>query len=190
MKKSIGIHMPVYPAPVLIIGNYDENGKSNIMTAAWGGICCSIPPCINVSLQKSRYSYKNILERKAFTVNIPSEEYVSESDYFGMVSGREQDKFEVTNLTPIHGEKVNAPYVEEFPISMECRLVQTIELGSHVMLIGEIVNTLVSEGCLTDDDYPDPIKVKPIIFTPKFRHYYSLGKDLGEAYVLGKKFFK
>jgi flavin reductase (DIM6/NTAB) family NADH-FMN oxidoreductase RutF len=190
MKKSIGIHMPVYPAPVLIIGNYDEKGKPNVMAAAWGGICCSVPPCITISLQKIRYSYNNIVDRKAFTVNIPSEKYVKESDYFGMVSGREHDKLSITNLTPMRGEKVDAPYIEEFPVSIECKLLQTIELGTHVMLVGKVVNTLADEECLTCDNYPDPEKVRPIIFTPKYRRYYALGADLGEAFHMGRFFMK
>jgi flavin reductase (DIM6/NTAB) family NADH-FMN oxidoreductase RutF len=190
MKKTIGIQMPLYPAPVLIIGNYDEKGKPNVMTAAWGGICCSVPPCITISVQKIRYSYKNILDRKAFTVNIPSEKYVKEADFFGMVSGRNHDKFEETKLTPIRGEKVDAPYIEEFPISIECQLVHTLELGTHVMFVGEVLNALASEECLANDGYPDPTLVQPVIFSPKFRHYYALGSDLGEAYKLGKFFIK
>jgi hypothetical protein len=118
------------------------------------------------------------------------EKYVKESDYFGMVSGREHDKLSITNLTPMRGEKVDAPYIEEFPVSIECKLLQMIELGTHVMLVGKVVNTLADEECLTCDNYPDPEKVRPIIFTPKYRRYYALGADLGEAFHMGRFFMK
>ena len=79
MKKSIGAETIVYPAPILIVGTYDKSGKPNVMTAAWGGICSSKPPCVTVSLRKATYSYGNIVENKAYTINIPSEKYVRES---------------------------------------------------------------------------------------------------------------
>jgi len=91
MKKSIGAKTIVYPTPVFVIGTYDKAGKPNVMTAAWGGICCSRPPCVAVSLRKATYTYGNIMEHKAFTISIPSENYVREADYFGLVSGKENE---------------------------------------------------------------------------------------------------
>ena len=88
MKKSIGAKTIIYPSPVLIVGTYDKDGKPNAMTAAWGGVCCSEPPCVTVSLRKATYSYGNIIENKAYTINIPSEKYVRECDYFGSASGK------------------------------------------------------------------------------------------------------
>jgi flavin reductase (DIM6/NTAB) family NADH-FMN oxidoreductase RutF len=81
MKKSIGAKTIVYPAPVLIVGTYDKEGKPNAMNAAWGGICCSSPPCVTVSLRKATYSFGNIVESQAYTLNIPSEQYANEADY-------------------------------------------------------------------------------------------------------------
>ena len=101
MKKSIGAKTIIYPAPVLIVGTYDKTGKPNVMTAAWGGICCSKPPCVAVSLRKATYSYGSIVENKAYTINIPSEKFVKESDYFGLVSGKTEDKFAAAGLTPV-----------------------------------------------------------------------------------------
>lgn len=96
MKKSIGAKTIIYPTPVLIVGTYDKMGKANLMTAAWGGICCSKPPSIAISLRKATYTYGNIVERKAFTINITSETFVIEADYFGIVSGKSEDKFHST----------------------------------------------------------------------------------------------
>ncbi len=99
MKKSLGAKTILYPTPVLVVGTYDLQGKPNVMTAAWGGICCSEPPCVAVSLRKATYSYHNIVHRKAFTVSVPSERYVKDADYFGIVSGRTDDKFAAAELT-------------------------------------------------------------------------------------------
>ena len=88
MKKSFGPRTLLYPTPVWVLGSYDKAGRPNVMTFSWGGICCSKPPCVSVSLRQATYTYGNIIERKAFTINIPSERYARETDYFGMVSGR------------------------------------------------------------------------------------------------------
>jgi flavin reductase (DIM6/NTAB) family NADH-FMN oxidoreductase RutF len=91
MKQSLGARTLLYTTPVVVIGTYGRNGKPNVMTAAWAGICCSSPPCVGVSLQKPRHTYGNIMERKAFTVNVPSVDHVVEADFFGMVSGKDTD---------------------------------------------------------------------------------------------------
>lgn len=101
MKKSLGAKTIVYPTPVFIVGTYDKSGKPNAMNVAWGGLCCSSPPCVAISVRKATYTYGNIVERKAFTINIPSEAYVKEADYFGVASGAKADKFSVTKLTPV-----------------------------------------------------------------------------------------
>src|SRR5512136_1199407 len=88
MKKSIGAKTIVFPTPVFVVGTYDKAGNPNVMTAAWGGICCSKPPCVAVSLRKATYSYGNIIENKAYTISIPSATYVREADYYGISSGR------------------------------------------------------------------------------------------------------
>jgi len=188
MKKSIGPKTLVYPTPVFIVGTYDKAGKPNAMTAAWGGICCSKPPCVAVSLRKARYSYDNIVERKAFTVNIASENYVKESDYFGIASGRNKDKFAATGLTPVASEQVDAPFIEEFPFVLECRLLHTLEIGVHVQFVGEIVDIKADEDMLNDNGIPDIDKVKPILFAPEMQAYYGVGNFLGKAFSIGKKF--
>ena len=92
------------------------------MTIAWGGICCSKPPCVTISLRKATYTYGNIMERQAYTVSVPSVRYVREADYFGIASGRNVNKFSKTGLTPVRSEMVDAPYVVEFPMILECNL--------------------------------------------------------------------
>lgn len=185
MKKSLGAKTIVYPTPVFVVGTYDKGGKPNVMTAAWAGICCSVPPCIYVSLRKATYTYGNIMERKAFTVSIPAERYAKEADYFGIASGRDADKFKATGLTPIKSDLVDAPYVKEFPLVLECRLLKYIEIGLHTEFIGEIMDVKADETTLDADGTPDIEKVKPIIFSPEGRKYNGIGKSLGKAFSIG-----
>lgn len=187
MKTSIGAKTIVYPTPVFIVGTYDQAGKPNAMTAAWGGICCSSPPCVAISLRKARYTYGNIVARKAFTINIPSETYVREADYFGIVSGKNEDKFATTGLTPVRSELVDAPYIEEFPFALECKLFQTVEIGVHVQFIGEIVDIKADESVQGENGALDIEKVKPILFAPADNAYYGVGEFLGKAFSIGKQ---
>ena len=186
MKASLGPKTIVYPAPVLIVGTYDQDGKPNVMTASWGGICCSSPPCVAVSLRKATYTYGNIIERNAYTLNIPSEQYAKEADYFGMVSGKTEDKLARTGLTHVKSELVDAPYVKEFPLILECRLLHTFEIGLHTQFIGEVLDVKVDDTVLDANGLPDIEKVKPILFTPSFRTYHRVGSKLGDAFSIGK----
>lgn len=186
MKKSLGAKTIVYPAPVLIIGSYGKDGKPNLMTAAWGGICSSIPPCIAVSVRKSRKTYENIVEQKSFTISILSEIHRKEADFFGLVTGKDIDKFEVAKLTPLKSDLVNAPYAKEFPLIIECKLIKEIELGSHIQFIGEIVDVKLDEEFIDEDGIIDINKLRPISFCPADGKYYGLGKNLGKSYDIGK----
>ncbi|MGA2749162.1 MAG: flavin reductase family protein [Verrucomicrobiota bacterium] len=187
MKKSLGAKTLVYPTPVFVVGTYDPNGKPNVMTASWGGICCSRPPCVAVSLRKATYTYGNIVARKAFTISIPSEAHVRAADHFGIVSGRDVDKFAAAKLTPVRSDLVDAPYVKEFPMVLECRLAHTIELGLHTQFVGEIVDVKVDEAALGDGGAADIKKVNPLVFTPDTQAYYGVGNFIAKAFSVGEK---
>lgn len=187
MKKSVGAKTLVYPAPVWIVGSYDAEGKPNGMTAAWGGICCSSPPCVSVSLRKATYSYGSIMEREAFTLNLPSEKYASEADYFGMASGKNTDKFSAAGLTPIRSEHVDAPYIEEFPMILECKLRHTLEVGLHTLFVGEIMDVKADEDVFGENGHPDIEKVRPLVFSPEARAYHGIGQYVGAAFSIGKE---
>ena len=187
MKKSIGVRTFVLPTPVWVVGTYDKEGRPNVMTAAWGGICCSRPPCVAVSLREATYSYKGIEERKAFTISIPSQTHVKEADYFGIVSGRDKDKFAVTGLTPVRSELVNAPYVKEFPLVLECKLRHTTKLGLHTQFIGEIIDVKADEAVLGKDGTLDLEKVKPLAFAPESSAYHAIGEVIGKAFSIGRE---
>ena len=186
MKQSIGSRTIAFPTPTWVVGTYDRDGKPNIMTAAWGGICCSRPPCVYVSLRKATYSHGNIMSRRAYTVNTPSEHHVKEADYFGIASGRDADKFSVSGLTPVKSSVVDAPYVEEFPLVLECKVLRIVELGLHTQFVGEIMDVKADPSTLTENGLPDITKVKPIIFEPSNRRYFGLGSCLGQAFSIGK----
>lgn len=186
MKKSLGAQTILYPTPVMLVGTYDAAGKPNLMTAAWGGICCSSPPCVAVSLRKATYTYGNIGQQGAFTINIPSEKYAAVADYCGLVSGKKAAKFAETGLTPTRSSLVNAPYIEEFPLVLECKLVHRIELGLHTQFVGEILDVKVDQDVLDDKGILNVEKLKPIFFAPEANAYYGTGKRLGDAFSIGQ----
>lgn len=187
MKKSIGAKTIVFPTPVFIVGSYDKAGKPDAMAVAWGGICCSAPPCVGISLREATYTYGNIMARKAFTVSIPSEKFIKEADYFGIVSGRTEDKFAATKLTPVKSDLVDAPYVKEFQLVLECSVIQTVKIGLHTLFVGEIKDVKVDEAMLRENGAPDIEKIKPVIFDPANRTYYGIGKYLADAFSEGKR---
>jgi len=187
MKKSLGAKTLAQPTPTWLVGTYDAVGKANIMTIAWGGICCSSPACVAVSLRKATYSYDAIVNRRAFTVNIPSEAHVREADYAGIVSGRDVDKFAVTGLTPVRSELVDAPYVAEFPLILECRLLQVVEIGLHTQFIGEVIDVKADESVLNDKGLPDAAKVRTFSYDPGSRCYFATGALLAQGFTIGRE---
>jgi flavin reductase (DIM6/NTAB) family NADH-FMN oxidoreductase RutF len=187
MKRSFGAETLIVPAPVWCVGSYDKEGKPNVMTIAWGGICCSKPPCVTISLRKATYTYGNIMERKAYTLSVPTESHVREADYFGIASGRNVDKFKETGLTPVKSELVDAPYVAEFPMVLECKVIHHYEIGLHTQFIGEILDVKIEEDVLDDQGDPDMKKIRPFVFGLRPPNYYSLGNLAGKAFEIGRK---
>jgi flavin reductase (DIM6/NTAB) family NADH-FMN oxidoreductase RutF len=188
MKKSIGANTIAYPNPVWCVGSYDADGKPNVMTIAWGGICCSKPPAVTISLRKATYTYGCIKERSAYTISIPSTKYVAETDYFGMASGKTTDKFRDTGLTPVPSDKVDAPYIGEFPLILECKVIHTHEIGLHTQFIGEIMDIKADEAVLNQKEIPLMEKVAPFVFGHGIREYWSLGEEIGRAFDIGRKY--
>ncbi len=187
MKKSVGPKTILYPTPVLIVGTYDKTGKPNVMTVAWGGICCSAPPCVSISVREATYTYASLLEQKAFTVSIPGEKHVKEADFIGIASGKDVDKFAVTGLTPVKSELVNAPYIDEFPLVLECKVVHSHKVGLHTLFVGEILDIKADESVLGEKG-PEIEKIKPFLWSPDYgRGYYGVGQYLGKAFSIGKE---
>lgn len=187
MKKSLGAKTLLYPTPVLLVGTYDKNDRPNLAAVAWGGVCCSQPPCVAVSLRAATYTHGNIKARGAFTVNVPSESQIAEADFCGTASGKTVDKFTKIKFTPVKSSLVDAPYGEEFALVLECKVIHTIEIGLHTEFIGEIMDVKAEEGVLGDNGYPDVAKLKPMVYAPGSQTYYGVGKRLAVAYNVGKK---
>jgi flavin reductase (DIM6/NTAB) family NADH-FMN oxidoreductase RutF len=187
-KRSIGAQTTVGVHPVLIVGSYDTNGRPNAMTVAWGGICSSKPPAVAVSVRPERHTHAGIAARKAFTVSVPSEAQLAEADLFGIASGRDLDKFGATGLTPVRAENVDAPYVGEFPLVLECRLIATVELGAHTQYVGEIVDAKVDEDCFGEDGRPDLARIRPFLYDTFGFGYHAVGPRVGDAFSAGRRF--
>ncbi len=187
MKVSLGAKT-LAPAPVYVVGTYDQAGRANAAAVSWAGICCSKPPCLAVSLREATCTYHNILAREAFTVNIPTEEQAEPADYFGLASGKETDKLAAAGLTAVKSDLVDAPCIEEFPLVLECSLFRTFELGLHTMFVGEIRDVKAEEAVLGEKRVLDLGRLKPFIFSPGDRMYYRLGEKLGPAFSIGEKF--
>ncbi len=177
----------LHPHPVLLVGTFGSDGRPNLMAASWGGICCSNPPCVSVSLREATLTYHNILHSRAFTVGIPSREHVTAADYVGIVSGRDHDKFRVTGLTPLKSEAVNAPLAAELPFSLECRLSQHHDLGLHTLFVGEIVGIQADEAVLGPRGLPDIEKTGALLWGGLgSNHYFAVGEKLAPAFSVGR----
>lgn len=190
-KRSIGIGPFVSPAPAFLIASYDREGKPNVMTAAWAGICCSKPLSVAVGIQPIRHSHDAILERKFFTLNVPPVSLVKEVDFVGIYSGRKYDKFSLAGLTPVRAELADAPYVAECPVILECRLARSLDLGLHTLMIGEVLDVKADENCLAPGGkYPDCLKVDSLVYDPGSQNYYRLGECVAEGFSVGKPLLK
>jgi flavin reductase (DIM6/NTAB) family NADH-FMN oxidoreductase RutF len=181
----------LYPLPVFLVATYDAAGKPNVMAAAWGGICSSDPLSLTVSVRPERWTHDALLARKAFTVCIAPASMAVAADYVGIASGRRCDKFSIAGFTPVRAEKVDAPYIAECPVIVECSLSQTVRLGAHTMMIGAILDVKADEDCLdASSEFPDIFKVAPLIYDSGSRCYYGIGPRVGPAFSIGKALLK
>lgn len=177
-KQSLGILPAIHPKPALVIGSYDKEGTPNMMTAAWVGICNSHPLSIAVSMRPATYSYHNLTDKKFFTVNVPSAELTKYVSFVGKYSGKDMDKFEATGLTPVKGEFVDAPYIKEFPIVIECELTEYYDLGSHRQFIGKVIDVKADKAVLDANGAIDMDVFTPLIYANG--GYFKMGEFIGK----------
>jgi len=185
-KLLMGPQTLIYPMPALLVGaNVDD--KPNFMAVAWGGIANGEPPMISVAIRHQRYTLKGIKQNMTFSVNVPSTDMVSETDYCGIISGAKFNKAQVCRFKVFYGRLDKAPLIEQCPVNLECKVVHILDLGSHSLVIGQIEETHVSDNCLTDGK-PDVNKIKPFIYTtsPAIQ-YQALGKVIAKAFNIGKE---
>jgi len=183
-KVPLGPQSMVYPMPVLLIGvNVDD--KPDFMAVAWGGIANGEPPMISVAIRHDRYTNLGIRQNLTFSVNIPSVDMVKEADYCGLASGAEVDKVKACRFKVFYGQLGNAPLIEQCPVNLECSVKHILDLGSHSLVIGQIEETYISEGCLTEGK-ADINKIKPLIYiTRPIRRYHALGEFIAEVHSIG-----
>ena len=166
------------------------DGKANFMTAAWSGIANSNPPMVTVALQHHRHTYQGIKQTGTFSVNVPSEDQVEETDYCGIVSGSTQDKTLACGFTVFYGKLKTAPLIEECPVNLECKVVHVLNLGSHALVVGQVEETYASEDCTTDGQ-PDAVKIRPLVYSAGAeKRYHGLGAPMAPAFSVGKSLKK
>ncbi len=184
MRKDFGIKTWLLPMPVLIVAAYDKSGIPNAMNAAWGGIYTD--NMIGICLSEEHKTTKNIMETKAFTVSMATREYVVACDYVGIVSGnKEMDKLEKAGFHIVKSNKVNAPIIEELPMTIECELVTYDEESCY--MVGRIVNVSADERVLNEDGLIEVSKLQPIIYDSINHDYLTIGEKVGKAFSVGKQ---
>ena len=181
-KKKLGPQTLLYPMPAALVGSIVDE-KPNFMTAAWCGIACMTPPAISVAVRNSRYTLKGIEENRSFSINVPSTEMVKKVDYCGIYSGAKRDKSALFDV--FYGGLKFAPLIRECPVNLECTVIHLLNLGSHILVVGEIVETHVTEDCLKEGT-PDPRKIDPLVFVTSGREYWRLGTAIAKAFEVGK----
>lgn len=185
MRKNFGAKPWSYPQPVFIVTAYDKDGKPNAINAAWGGI--DYDDRINMCLSADHKTVKNILYTKAFTVSMGTEEQVIACDYVGIVSGnKEENKFSKAGFHATHSEFVNAPIIDELPMTLECELVSYDSKPDSLHLVGRIINVSADESILDEKGKIDPQKLRPIVFDPVHNDYLVIGEKIGNALHLDK----
>jgi len=185
-KVKMGAQPMLWPHPTTLVGA-DVDGKPDFAAVAWTGVAASTPPAISIALQHPRYSLKGIRQNLTFSINIPSRELVRETDYCGLISGAKTDKVKDCKFKVFYGKTPNAPLIEQCPINLECEVRHILNMGSHALVIGEVMETHVSEDCLTDGQ-PDMNKVKPFTFVPG--KYHAIGDAFADAFSIGKEIKK
>jgi flavin reductase (DIM6/NTAB) family NADH-FMN oxidoreductase RutF len=167
--------------PTIIVGSLVD-GQADFTTVAWTGVAASTPPSISIALQHHRHSLKGIRQNMSFSVNIPSIDLVKETDYCGIVSGSKTDKAADCRFTLFYGKLDNAPFIQQCPVNHACEVIQILNLGSHELIVGRIVETHISEDCLTEGR-PDVLKIRPLLFSNG--KYFPVGGYLADAFHCG-----
>lgn len=167
----------LYPVPAVLVGCRDEEGRDNLMTAAWAGTVCSDPVMVSVSIRKERFSHDIIENTGEFTISLTTTGLARATDYCGVRSGRDVDKFKEMKLTRLESAQIRAPGVAESPVVLECRVKQIARLGSHDMFVAEVVNVSVHERFLDGKGRLELEKADLIAYS--HGEYFALGKKIG-----------
>lgn len=167
----------LYPLPAVLVSCGDYKGKSNLLTIAWTGTVCTNPPMVYISVRPSRYSYSLIRDTREFVINLTTEQMAHATDYCGVRSGREHDKWADCKLTPIPAKTVQCPMIAESPVNIECKVTQIQELGSHHMFLAEVTAVHVDDRYMDDQNTFHLENAGLLAYS--HGNYFNLGKTLG-----------
>lgn len=176
----------LYPLPVVMVSVADEEGHDNIITVAWAGTVCTNPPMVSISVRPERYSYKMLTDTREFVINLTTEKLAFATDYCGVKSGRDVDKFKELRLTREKASHVGVPMIGESPVSIECRVREIQEYGSHSVFTADVLDVHVDTAYMDEKGKFDLASANPIVYS--HGEYYGLGKKLGTfGYSIKKK---
>ncbi len=189
MKKDLGVQPYTFPMPVLMISTYGEDGGVDVMNMAWGGVCARHMVALNIN--EKHKTAQNIKARGAFTLSVADTPHLAAADFFGMASGNTmEDKLARSGLHAVKSEKVDAPVVEEFPLTLECKVVECQHTVYGFRVLGEIVGVLAEDTVLDSQGRVDPQRLNAFVFDPFQSGYYAVGEKVGQAWSDGAKLMK
>ena len=186
-KKELRLRAVVAPTETVIVSAYDRDGKADACTLAFYMVSSHVPPCVTVAINATqrRKTLKSMLEAKAFVLGFPSVAQVKEADYLGVESGYKTDKLKNIGFTASEGVTVHAPIINELPLSLECEIVHTVVIGSHMQVTGEVKRILADESILNEKDRVVLEKLHPIIYDEEEGIYLSVGDKVADAFKPG-----
>lgn len=191
-KKELKLHAVVSPTETVIVSAYDETGKADACTLAFYMVSSHIPSCVTIAINatQKRKTLKDLLETKAFVLGFPNAAQVKEADYLGVESGYQADKIKNAGFTVSEGKVIHAPIINELPLSLECEVVHTVTIGSHMQVTGEVKRILADEAILNDQGRVVLEKLRPIIYDEEQVRYLSVGEKIADAFRTGMAFRK
>ncbi len=190
MKVDLKPRSMMYPAPAVVASAYDENGKADCCTLAFATMCSHHPPAVMIAINTTlkRKTLKDILQTNEFCIGFPSIEHVAEADYMGIASGYDTDKIDDVGFTFKKAKHVNAPVIEEFKASLECRTIHIAKVGSHTQITGEIINVQADESVLDETGRISFEKLNPLGYDDVSHSYFEIGEKIADAFKVGLKF--
>ncbi len=189
MKKDLGVHCYLYPMPTYMIGTYNEDDSVDVMMMAWGGICAENMVALN--LEADHKTVANLRARGAFTLAVPGVDTLKQSDFLGIASANKvPDKFQRTGLTAVKSTRVDAPVIEEYPLTLECKVIEMQDQPYGLRVLGEIVNVLAEENTLDEKGRIDAAKLNAFAFDQMRFGYYAMGQQVGQAWHSGADLLK
>ncbi len=191
-KRELGLHAVVSPTQTVVASAYDENGKAEACTLAFYMVSSHKPPCVTIAINATlkRKTLQGILANNAFVLGFPSTSQVREADYLGVESGYNADKLKNVGYTVSEAKTVHAPVINEFLLSLECAVVHTVTVGSHMQITGEVKNILADEGILDENGRILLEKLQPIIYDEEQHAYLSVGSKVSDAFRPGVELMK